>query len=140
MPNPTQEQFAIEARKWIGVVFKHAGRDEWGVDCIGLVIKVANALGLTDYDTTNYGRVVNPDFFREQIERFCNAVKEEDIQVGDVLLFRVKGSAQHVGMVVEVGATTKFVHAAQDIGRVVEHPLRLTWRQNLAGIYRFRGD
>jgi uncharacterized protein YijF (DUF1287 family) len=99
-------------------------------------------LGLTDYDNRDYSaHPINPDFIRGEIERFCVEVPKEALKPGDVLLFSVQGSAQHVGMVTEVkeGEAPLFIHALADIGKVVEHPLRMTWAQNLVAVFRWKG-
>jgi len=50
----TRSQIVAEARAWIGVNYKRKGRNATGLDCVGLPIKVANALAFTDHDTTDY--------------------------------------------------------------------------------------
>ena len=48
-----------EARGWVGVPFRHQGRDYSGIDCVGLPIVVGQSLGLFDQrlDIANYGRL-----------------------------------------------------------------------------------
>ncbi len=50
---------AAAARRYLEVPFVHASRNEWGVDCVGLLLCAAHALQLTDYDNVNYNRIVN---------------------------------------------------------------------------------
>jgi branched-chain amino acid transport system ATP-binding protein len=52
------EALVAEARCWLGTPFRHQGRIRGqGVDCIGLVLEPARALGLTDYRPGAYSRL-----------------------------------------------------------------------------------
>ncbi len=45
------------ARSWVGTKFHHQGRRKnVGVDCIGLIVGVAQELGLNVEDKTDYAR------------------------------------------------------------------------------------
>lgn len=50
----TRSQIVAEARTWVDVNYKKKGRNRQGIDCVGLPIKVANALALIDFDTLEY--------------------------------------------------------------------------------------
>ena len=45
-----------QARGYLGTPFLHQGRTRHGLDCVGLVIRVAHDLGLSDYDIDHYAR------------------------------------------------------------------------------------
>ena len=133
------EAMAEAARKYLGVPFEHTGRSHFGVDCIGLLVCVAHDLELTDYDNRNYSRVVNTDFLRTEIEKFCDLVPNSDVRVGDVLLFTVNGNPQHCGLVTQIEAgATSFIHAEETVGKVVETRLIMTWADRLERVYRWR--
>lgn len=121
------------ARGWIGVPFRHGGRDRSGVDCVGLVIVCLHELGVTDWDETAYSRTVNPDRLRKGIERFADRVT--DLRAGDLLLFHVQQEATHVGLC----AGDTVIHAHVTAGHVCEHALDERWRRRIAGVYRWRG-
>ena len=55
METVTGEQVASASRKYLGAPFKLHGRDERGIDCVGLVVCVAKQFGL-DIDLTGYDR------------------------------------------------------------------------------------
>jgi hypothetical protein len=63
-------QVVSAAREWIGVPFRHQGRTRDGVDCAGVVIKVAHALGLSSFDATGYRRLP-AGIGQEKIEDIC---------------------------------------------------------------------
>ena len=52
----TGEAVVAQARTWLGTPWRHQGRSPRGVDCAGLVVLVARALGLADHDVAGYGR------------------------------------------------------------------------------------
>ena len=40
-----RRDIVAEARKWVGVPYRHQGRGARGIDCVGLLIEVANGVG-----------------------------------------------------------------------------------------------
>jgi cell wall-associated NlpC family hydrolase len=144
-PDVTGKRIAAQARTWIGVPFRHAGRNRMGVDCMGLLAVVAAELGLTTYDRTDYSPVVNPDVLNAELDKFCAPASGEP-KPGDVLTFRTENgsekSAQHVGIVTRIDekGTIWFVHAFEVLGKVVEDPLRMTWAERLVRVLRWRQE
>ena len=55
------EAVVAQARAWLGTPWRHQGRSPRGVDCAGLVVLVARALGLADHDVAGYSRLVGAD-------------------------------------------------------------------------------
>lgn len=135
MTNDLGSAVAAQALTWVGTPFLHAGRvkgSEGGVDCVGVLVGVAHELGLTDYDNRVYSRHVIPEILISEIERVCSPVLEGPSQIGDVLIFRVSGVAQHVGIQTTVG----FVHAWESVGKVVETRLDRFWGAQVAQVLR----
>lgn len=133
-------RIAAEARGWLGVPFVHAGRSRTGIDCIGLLIVVAHALGLMDYDFRNYARLVNPDVLRAGLEQFCDLAPPGPLLAGDVVVFRILGVAQHVGIVGQGGPEPMLIHTYDSAGRVSEHPLDAFWMRKIVAVYRWREE
>ena len=105
---------------WEGTRYKHQGRDEFGLDCVGLIIKVAHQCGVTDYDTTNYPRRPNShDFIREMKGQLTRLPKRE-IKSGDIIMFRSRGMPCHVGIKV---SPEKFIHAYLPHKKVTVDPI-----------------
>ena len=130
----TPEALVEAARRYIGVPFEHCGRSLHGVDCVGLILAAARDCGLMDLEVRGYSRHVDPAVLRGYLERFCDRVGGA-LDPADVLLFKVMGQAQHVGLYTEEG---KFIHAYESAGKVVEHSLDSKWRQRLIAVYCFR--
>lgn len=144
-------QIVAEARTWIGTPFHHASREKGlAVDCVGLLIGVGNALGLFSYDNRDYAPVAPDGMVRAEIERFCYRLRPDygnelrlkgylpllsELLPGDILLFRIGGAEQHVGL---YSGSNRMIHADAGVGFVCEHEVSLPWLNRLTEVYRFR--
>lgn len=139
----TPAQVAAEARAWIGTPFSHQGRSrEAGVDCVGLVIAVARALGLVlpDFDVTGYGARPDGSSLRAACDEHMTQVDAP--QMGGVVLMAWSGGPpQHLGLVADhpLGGCS-LVHADGRRARcVVEQRLVFTRAMRLVAAYRLPG-
>lgn len=131
------DDVVAEARRWIGTPFHHQGRLLGvGVDCAGLVIGVAKALGLaTDYqDCTDYSRQPDGEMTRLLVAHL-DRVRFTDRRGGDVVHVAWSMIPQHVGILTNAGT---LIHAYGERG-VVETTLSGQLLQGVRGVYRFRG-
>jgi cell wall-associated NlpC family hydrolase len=93
---------AKEAREWLRTPFHwQASQKGVGCDCKGLVWGVARELGFPEAETfyatvADYPRAVPTALLKEGMAAVFD--RAEDIQVGDVLLLRVRGKAQHLAI------------------------------------------
>lgn len=133
-----------EARGWIGTPFIHQHRVRGvGVDCAGLVICVARAVGIVppDFDVTGYG--MNPD--GKSLKAYCDQhlqLLDEPMNLGDVVLVAWRqGPPQHLGIVVDhPSGLWGMVHAENRAHRaVVETRLHFGRAMRLVAAYRFPG-
>lgn len=136
MPEGTRLDLVRQARTYLGVPFRHAGRDRQGVDCVGVLICAARDLSLTAWDDRDYSRIVSPERMRGNLLLFADPMPPAARRPGDVLLFRIQGAATHVGLLTEPGA---FLHAYQSVGCVCEHALAGKWESRLVEVFRLRG-
>ena len=81
------DAIVAEARTWLGVPWRHQGRSRAGVDCAGLVVLVARALELADYDSTVYGRRAQGQGFVEHFRGHMDGIAVTQARPGDVLVF-----------------------------------------------------
>ena len=124
------------ARAQLGTPFKHQGRvPGLALDCAGLFVVVASALGLQVLDEQGYGRTPWQGLLEQCIARqpFLREVPKGEMRAGDVLLMRFTGEPQHIA--IHAGATV--IHAYESVGRVVEHRLADVWRARVVRVYRF---
>jgi cell wall-associated NlpC family hydrolase len=121
------------ARTYLGVPFRHQGRNRYGLDCAGLVIAAYADAGVVLHDLPAYGREPWKDGLRAAVETSFKPAPDDDMIAGDVLLFRVRREPQHVAMV--TGANS-MIHCYATVGKVVEHSIGDRWRGQLVGHYR----
>lgn len=134
MTMPTREQIIAEARSWLGTPWVHQHRTKGvGVDCAGLVIGVARALGVVpaDFDVNGYGR--QPDgTLLDVCDAHLHRVPRGQMQPGDVVVLAYERDPQHMGIVVPYRGSADMlglVHAADLAGKVIEH--RLIWHTGM---------
>lgn len=131
----TREEFVAEARKWIDVPYLHQGRNRHGVDCIGLLLVVGWALGLSEYDVKGYGRIPNAGFLQAECDRLMVRIPSDEVQPADVYLMRFTRDPQHLGIATDRG----LLHAWGGAGRVTETVMPHSWRVRVVQAYRIPG-
>jgi cell wall-associated NlpC family hydrolase len=129
----TRQDIVDEARKHLSVRWVHQGRSRAGIDCVGLVIRVAHGLGLSTFDTADYSRQPDPVRMRALLAEHMTPVTNR--QIGDVLLMRFEKEPQHVAIVTDIG----IIHAYAQVRRVVEHRFDSVWQSRVVGAYAFKG-
>ena len=133
----TGNDLVLQARLYLGVVYYHCGRDRNGLDCSGLVLRVAHDLGLTDWDEVDYSEQVNPEYMKSNLLRFCEEQPiSNEPQAGDILWLAPGNHPQHVAFYCGDGL---MIHSHQGPGKVVETGYDLKWRKRLRGVFRWRG-
>lgn len=128
------------ARSLVGIVYRHQGRSAVsGVDCIGVPLVVATALGITKFDITNYGR--RPDviaFKRAMLDWGCRPVPYGERASGDVLQMSFPRWPVHCG-VVDLGAdgVEWLVHSMASRRKVVREQLSQLRDAQVSCAWRF---
>lgn len=135
------DAIVAEARRWIGTPFRwqQAAKGQ-GCDCKGLVAGIARAVGRPEgasvyaLMTAQYRRAVDPALLQRGLDELFDRV--DAMEPGDVLLMRVAGKAQHLGIYVGGG---RMIHTyAKGPRQVMEVPLNPEWP--IVAIYRWRDD
>lgn len=132
----TGEKIAAQARQYIGVPFQHCGRNEHGMDCVGLCLKVGYDLELTSYEPANYGRHVDAEFLRSELRKVLTEVPLQELEPGCIVLTRCTREQYpfHVG--IYTGST--FIHAFQTRGCVVEVTWGDYWIERTEAVFTWR--
>jgi len=115
------------------VPFRHQGRALSGMDCIGLVICAATAIGLKLPDRSGYAR----DLQGRELE---HAMDEHLIRLlrpepGAVILLRFNDAKRHVALL----GTHDMIHAWDRVGYVCRHDYADWFRDRTAAVYRIPG-
>lgn len=127
-----------EARTWLGIPYQHQGRTQHGIDCAGLVIKVAHSLGLSSFDADGYSRVPSGHRMRRELLALTEEVETNEMRPGDILHFAFSHQPQHVALITRADPLS-IIHADSVVGRVVEHILDDEWLDKVRGVYRIPG-
>lgn len=152
MPNLTPPDVIECARQWIGTAFHHQGRlkrtalHHGGVDCLGLLMGIANELALTDkngialsnYDRTDYSHTPNQQQLHEKLALLLTPVEKSRMDNADIALLAIEGQAQHLG-IIATGTqpnNVHLIHAYAQARKVVEHTLTPEWRSSIVQLYR----
>lgn len=120
------------ARTFMGVPFRHQGRNKLGVDCLGLVLLSAEMSGVKLQDLKGYARSPDGHTLKSECGKQLIPVKLRDIQDGDILLMSFRREPQHLAIKTNIG----IIHSYQDSGGVVEHGLDDRWLKRIRGAYR----
>ncbi len=139
-----------QARTWLGTKYHHQGRlkksaqCKGGVDCVGLLIGVADELSICDsdgcllskHDRTGYSS--NPIIPTDLVESHLTQITHKNMQAGDVLLFKFWKEPQHVGILTNYPTGGfGFIHCNASSNAVIEQPLSDTWLRMITHVYRF---
>ena len=127
------------ARQFLGIPYRHGGRDRSGLDCLGLALLFYKELGLTIPAVD--GKSYNPDWYKSDPERLLRGLhqvgrevnlKAEQLQPLDLVYFRVGGAITHAGVMIDQHS---FLHVM--IGQQVNVArLNPAWRRRLRGARR----
>lgn len=121
-----------EARTWLLTPFQHQGRVKGrAVDCAGLVVGVAQVLGLAVSDRAGYSRTPHADILRQHLD--AQMVQVAAAEPGDIYLMRFERDPQHLGIASDIG----IIHAFSAVGMVVEHAIDAKWARRVVAVYRF---
>lgn len=137
---PDKADIVRQARAWIGTPWRHQGRvPRVGLDCAGLIIKVAHELQLSTYDFTAYQRHAQWSLF---VDFFRAHGREIDIRAarpGDILIMRQERFPCHCAIVGDDGAELSIIHAYALRRAVVEERLTGEWLARRVAAFVFPG-
>jgi cell wall-associated NlpC family hydrolase len=125
----TADAVVSEARTWVGVPFRHQGRDRNGIDCVGLPIAVLQALGAVpaEFEITDYPRQPYQGNLEQRIIAHCTPLP--DAVPGCLIALKWQRSLAHVALYTDADT---LIHALERHARVIEHGFRGLWRTRYA--------
>ena len=133
----TPDAILAAARSAIGTPFRHQGRRAGqALDCAGLVIHVAAAVGAPYLDFPGYAVRPSDGLLEAALDVQPSLIRVFEMQPGDILLMRFTGDPQHLA----IYAGDTIIHAFAAGRKVCEHLLDDVWRARIVRIYRFRGS
>lgn len=136
----TADDIIAAARACLGTPFRHQGRiPGTGLDCAGVVVEVARAVGASPLDVSGYGRVPANGQLEATLDAQPDLQRILDLdarQPGDILLLRFAGEPQHLALLT---ADDTLIHSYEAVGRCCEHRLSSMWAARIVRVYRFLG-
>lgn len=138
------------ARGYIGTRFHHQGRlkktttHQGGIDCLGLLVGVARELQIpskqggfvADADWTAYSHHPDTDAMHSVLQAHLTTIPVGGIAPGDVGIFLIDGSPQHMGIISDYAGALGIIHAYAPARAVVEHAMDKVWMSKLIRGYR----
>lgn len=127
------EAIVAAARANLGTPFRHQGRIPGkALDCAGLVVVTARAVGLEPLDFAGYPRRPFAGLMEQVLDaQPCLRRVSRVPQAGDVLLMRFDGDPQHLA----ICAGQTIIHAWAQPGRVAENDFTPDWQRRLVAVY-----
>jgi len=131
------EEFIVN--KYLGIPFKHRGRNFSGLDCYGLVIKIYEDLGYKIFDLESYDEALLKSDANYFIDNYHKEwVRIEKPKIFDVVLFRNNSCSivTHCGVVLK---EDKFIHCSRKTkGVIVSRLFSNAWVKATEGFYTLR--
>ena len=125
------------AKSLCGIPFRHQGRDEYGLDCVGLPILIGRELKLMNYDVKSYARRTNGhDFMVYFRESGLVEVPWRKRAIGDVLLMKDNMYPCHTAILVDTDPDT-IVHAFASRRKVVKELYTRDWSVKFIGLFSY---
>ena len=135
----TRKQIIKTARQYVGTPFQHLGRTERGLDCVGLIVRVAHDLGLSTFDFDAYSREPDARVFSDVL-RGCKDIRRvvplDAAQPGDIVTIALPSYPCHLAFLSE---DSYLIHAFRGYDKVCEHGLNASWKRRIRECYSFRG-
>lgn len=137
---PLPVQMVGAARECLGTPFVHQGRRPGvGLDCIGLLVVAAQAVGLPVHDVRGYSPTPSPERVLERrLAMSLDLVPNEPREPGDVLAFAVGNRERlpcHIGMLDT--DPEWFLHAYAPSRAVIRSRLDRRWLRRLHSVWRW---
>lgn len=120
------------------------------LDCIGLVLSVAEDLELRDRagarilrrDYLHYARQPSGSLLEEECARRLLELPSADpsqLVPGTVVTLRMRAGLCHGAIVTEVLGAPGLIHAHAAVGKVAEHGIDQAWQRRITAVFRFPG-
>jgi hypothetical protein len=116
-----RDAVVVEARRWLNAPWRHQARGPDAVDCIGLVLKVADAFGVEYVDKRGYAREPVGDKFILALRRWFPPAPPGDM-TGTIGVFRQAYFPCHVGIFSMQNGARHLINSRANAFRVVEEP------------------
>jgi hypothetical protein len=116
----TRDEVVFVARAFVGKPWRHQGRNDQGLDCVGLLVAVARILKVPHEDRVDYPRDPSNHNLLEHLRKFSVYVNPTSNLHGTIGIFRESMLPCHVGFFTEVNGVRTLIHSAAKRRLIVE--------------------
>ncbi|AFU86579.1 putative NlpC/P60 family cell wall peptidase [Caulobacter phage CcrRogue] len=118
----TRDDIVTEARRYVALQtpWRHRGRTERGLDCIGLAVMIFEKYNLEYMDQDGYARTPDGERFVDVIKAHMTLADPTDLKPGMLVLFNDDARPCHVGILAQKHGVMTLIHATADKKRTVE--------------------
>lgn len=122
---------------YVGIPYLNLGRTAAGADCYGLVrLALLEIFQVQVPALTTESAPTDRALLKELLTLRRNWVKVEDAQEGDVIMFRIAGQSNHVGIV--IGVDSLFLHTEPLKNAVIESWKSPYWKHLVDSVWRHK--
>lgn len=133
------DAFIAMARTWLGVPFRHQGRTRHGVDCIGVVICLAQESKFVPDpldEPIDYTRQPQKELLRKGVARWCDRILAPEPACVVLMRWPKMTYEAHAGILLH---DNHLLHAYQQVNKVIEITYGAPWSRMHPSYWRFRG-
>jgi len=133
------DDIIVAAKDLLGIRYRKQGRNSSGLDCAGVLIKVAHATGLTTLDTTQYSSRPNAEEFVAFMRKTgCKRLRVDQLETGDILRLNTHGWPVHCAVYEKDTIGKEWcIHAYMPHKKVTRDPLTQTMWDSVEDVWRF---
>lgn len=126
-------------RLWLGTRWVHQGRSSAGIDCVGLIIRVAQSIGIEPEDFHGYSRRPNGSQFLKHLREQADRGDINDPKPGSIAVFKQNQFPCHTAVFALKYNKLSIIHAHASRKKVVEDMFDFEWPSKLMDVLEFPG-
>jgi cell wall-associated NlpC family hydrolase len=122
----------------LGMKFEIGGRGPEKIDCYGVLKYFFSEFGfnLPDYSYMDDWSGKTDLYLQEYANFFRKLGKDEELEIGDVILFNSKENPSHTGIYL---GECRFIHAYDKAGTRIDSLVNPLWKGKIYGFFRVKG-
>lgn len=128
------------ARSLIGTKWRHKGRSNRAIDCVGILVYSFREAGVELIDRKHYGRHPWQDGLDAELEKnFGERLDKKNMKAGDiaVIWFDNFPAPSHVGIIADHPSGKFSLIHSHSLISVTEHIIDEIWYNKITHIYRY---
>jgi len=135
-----EKALKASAQSWVGTPFAPNGNTKgMGVSCQRLVVEIYREAGLGKFSvpdvSMSHAKFAKTSIIEEWFAGNNSFERVTDLQVGDILGFRINKVIHHIGIFLGDG---QFIHALFQVGAVVSNLSDPTWGSRHKATWRLK--